>query len=267
MAGATRLRWRPMAVIAAATITFMAPTAGAAPKSGDDATRHAATPPTIRPTCAPDMRSGPVECAEWKSAIAAESAATAARESTAIGRWTLGAAIFAGLMAAIAAWLAGASNRIARSVGQAQARCYLSARKALLHINDAGEVTVKVLAHNSGQSPARDLRWTFTVRLRNDHDDWTWEQTAAADLPGSDVSALGEQELTATLNGDHIMPIVQAADLMLEPTVEVQLIVSARWKDVFDIPANDRWSFAATLPGALNRDLPLDPGPGGMADA
>lgn len=266
MAGDTRLRWGPMAAIAGAAIVLLSPAAAAPPKGSNPASNSATSPAPIT-TCKPDMRSGPVECAEWKSAIAAEGAAKAARESITISRWTLAAAIFAGLIAVIAACLARSSNRIARSVGQAQARCYLSARNALLYINDAGEVTVKVLAHNSGQSPARDLRWTFTVQVQNDHDDWTWEQVAAADLPGSDVYALGEQVLSATLIGDHIMPVVQASALMLEPSVEVRLNVSARWRDVFDIPANDQWSFTATLPGALNRDLALASVPGPIANA
>lgn len=149
------------------------------------------------------------------------------------------------------------ANAITRQVGEAQARCYLSARDVLFSIDANGTPNVDMTVLNSGHSPARGFKWAFQVRLANVADEWAWENQPAEPSGSRDISAKQMELLSLQTYDGHPMPQGQLSDLLLEPRVRVKLAISAIWQDVFGEEHQEQWCFECLGPLGIDEGIQL----------
>lgn len=64
------------------------------------------------------------------------------------------------------------ANLIARQIGEAQTRAYLSITDAVLTFDEWGVADLNLTIRNTGQSPARDVSWRFELALALLKGDW-----------------------------------------------------------------------------------------------
>lgn len=103
-------------------------------------------------------------CAQWRAAYAAENSAYWAKWS-----FWVGALGIAGLIATIIQGRLGLdramdANSIARDIGEAQTRAYVSIENAWLSFENA-RFSFRLQVVNSGQSPASDFGWTVSFHI------------------------------------------------------------------------------------------------------
>lgn len=151
------------------------------------------------------------------------------------------------------------ANAITREIGQAQARCYLSAKDVKFRIDNDGvpQVTMNVL--NAGQSPGRNFRWAFHVRLSNQVDNWVWENQPAQPGGGRDIPTQQQEPHNLALIDGAPMPQGQLSDLLLTPMVRITISIEAVWTDVFEKEWHETWRFQAMAPTGIDVDIPMFP--------
>ena len=117
-------------------------------------------------------------CAQWRAAFAAEAAA----RNSAWANWIAGVSTLVGIVGILgllrtlnltaaantlsrrAAEAAEQTARDSRTIGEAQARCYLSIESVLAFIGtDDGKPRLHVAIRNSGASPALETTWTAVL--------------------------------------------------------------------------------------------------------
>ncbi|RXR29153.1 hypothetical protein [Sphingobium fluviale] len=138
------------------------------------------------------------------------------------------------------------ANAIARQTGEAQVRCYLSPKEVQFCIDNLAIPHVRMNFLNSGQSPARNFRWVFQVRVKVMPDGWDWENQPREPGGGRDIPA--QQEETVELAIVDEKPISQGnlSDLLLEPEARITVSIKAIWDDVFGTEWSETWLFQAT---------------------
>jgi hypothetical protein len=157
------------------------------------------------------------------------------------------------------------ANAIARQVGEAQARCYLSARDVLFSVEAGGIPHVEMTVLNSGHSPARGFKWAFQVRLANIADEWIWENQPVEPTGSRDISAQQLELLSLRTYDGNPMPQGQLSDLLLEPQVRVTLVISAVWHDVFGVEHQEKWPFECMGPLGVDVSIHLFSDPSAKA--
>lgn len=153
-------------------------------------------------------------CAQWRAAFAAEAAA----RNSAWANWIAGVSTLVGIVGILgllrtlnltaaantlsrrAAEAAEQTARDSRTIGEAQARCYLSIDSVLAFIGtDDGKPRLHVAIRNSGASPALETTWTAVLGydtgpagVRRRDDSRAAELVRVAIAPGStfDVPAV-----------------------------------------------------------------------------
>lgn len=117
-------------------------------------------------------------CIALRSTVATEGATQVARWGIWISVGSLVASggaliglIFAFLQGQRGIALAIEANAIAADIGKAQARAFVVVHRVECKLNAAGQIVTKATFHNSGQSPARRLRWLYNAALVTIHDD------------------------------------------------------------------------------------------------
>lgn len=137
-------------------------------------------------------------CAQWRAALAAESAALNSQQanniaivSTVVGLFgiigllvTLGLTRTANALARRAAKAAEQTMRDSRQIGEAQARCYLSIEAVRAYISEGdGRPRLLVSIRNSGASPALETTWTASMSYTPTASETTRrDKTRSADL-------------------------------------------------------------------------------------
>ncbi len=152
------------------------------------------------------------------------------------------------------------ANEIARDVGEAQTRCYLSPSDVTLRIDGHGDPSVELSVFNSGQSPAVDFHWLFTARVRLTGSwDWTSGQMILDQFrPGTYIPAQASPKLSLTFLNGAPLPQADLSDLLLQPTVRLSVEITAQWKDVFKKKFRQTWRFQAEHQGpSFDADMPL----------
>jgi hypothetical protein len=185
--------------------------------------------------------------------------------------WTkvMGIAALIGMaLSAVGVWLVKAtfdatrrSNEIARTVGEAQVRCYLSIKSPSLKIDMYGQPEVDIVVFNSGQSPARKFRWTHSARWRCRRPEIEWES-----LPLSEPSLEYLRDITV---GDNKLPTNvqmsgrnltegQEEGLARATVIFVNVTIWMLWEDVFGNEFSELWNFqAGHMGGCIDNDIPL----------
>ncbi|SER90142.1 hypothetical protein [Sphingobium sp. YR768] len=148
-------------------------------------------------------------------------------------------------------------NNIAREIGQAQARCYLSPRDVKFRIDTYAAPHLYMTVLNSGQSPARNFRWTFQVTMRLMPDGWQWGSRLIEPGGGRDIAAQQGEAVQLGIAAANAMPQGQLSDLLLEPTVRIEARIVARWSDVFGVEQEETWFYQAIAPTGLDMDIPM----------
>lgn len=221
-------------------------------------TKQASTRPPSRavPNCTGDRARADELCAQWSAADAAWTIGTI---GIVIGGLTLVAAVAAAIFAKLAANHARAANRIAQDIGQAQVRCYLWVREAKLRFDGNGTPMVSMIIMNSGQSPARDVHWSFVTSVRNITDGWQWSHPQTKPMRGRDIAAQTPELFAADIPAGDAIPQGDLSDLLLGPNLAMKLTANVTFVDVFGNSFAESWSFEAMKPGELNEDLELYP--------
>ena len=198
-------------------------------------------------------------CAQWRAAVAAEKTAHEARRATV---WAIVATILSGLSffaVALALIQTVRFNRSARRIGEAQVRCYLSAKEVKLRFDDTGQPMISLIVANSGQSPALNFRWTFSTDITNIVDGWDWASEPGRQSAVRDIPAQGEESFAATIPNGQPMPQGQLSDLLLSPNLHIKVQIITAWTDVFENGSNKTWRFEAMLPAGLDIGMALFP--------
>lgn len=125
------------------------------------------------------------------------------------------------------------SNKIARNVGEAQVRCYISIKSVNLKRCDNRAPEVHIVVLNSGQSPARKFRFTHHVRLGSEVPEVAWESSPLSE-PSPEYHrdvAVGESKLP---NQNHAFD-----ERLAKPgeypraTTFIKVRIWMLWEDVF----------------------------------
>lgn len=151
------------------------------------------------------------------------------------------------------------ANAIAREMGEAQARCYLSAKDVSFSIDQHGIPCINLSVLNSGQSPARNFRWAFQVRLANITDDWAWENQPMQPGGGIDIAAQQQEPLSLGIIDGNPLPQDKLSDLLLSPETRITVKVFAEWSDVFQSEWDGNWPFQANGPCGVDDEIKLFP--------
>lgn len=152
------------------------------------------------------------------------------------------------------------ANEIARDVGEAQTRCYLSPSDVTLRIDGHGNPRVELSVFNSGQSPAIDFHWLFTARVRLTGTwDWTSGQMELDQFhPGTYIPSQASSNLSLTFLNGAPLPQGDLSDLLLAPTIRLNVEITALWRDVFRKKFRQTWRFQAEHHGpSFDVDMPL----------
>jgi hypothetical protein len=215
---------------------------------------RAKAPQYREPCVEPKGREDSDLCAQWKSVGAAESSTYWAKFAALIG-------MFSALGIVVALGLTVYANWIARRIGEAQVRCYLSAKDVKFSINGQGQPRISMTLINSGQSPAIDFRWAFQVNVSNltPHEGWQWACQALIPGGGRDIFAQREDVRSLTIINDQVMPQGQLSDLLLNPQLRITVRIITAWQDVFSEEFAENWRFEASCAGAIDTDLALFP--------
>lgn len=151
------------------------------------------------------------------------------------------------------------ANEIAREIGQAQARCYLSPKDVKFRIDTCAIPHVSMSVLNSGQSPARNLKWTFQARIRVMPDCWEWANQATEPGGSWDIAAQQQEPLSLGIADNNPVPQGDLSDLLLEPEVRVTVQIKAVWADVFGEEWSETWLFQAMGPMGVDKDVDMFP--------
>jgi len=151
------------------------------------------------------------------------------------------------------------ANEIAREIGEAQARCYLSAKDVKFHMDNFGTPRVRMSVLNSGQSPARNFRWTFQVRMKLMPNGWEWENQPPEPGGRWDIAAQQHEPLELALPDRKPLPQGDLSDLLLGPEARVTVSIKAVWIDVFGVEGAETWLFQAHGPTGVDVDVPMFP--------
>lgn len=151
------------------------------------------------------------------------------------------------------------ASEIAREIGQAQARCYMSAKNVTFRINTFAIPNISMNALNSGQSPARNFRWTFQVRVKVMPNGWEWESQPTEPSGARDVAAQQNEPLLLGIADGHPISQGDLSDLELGPDVLINVRILAVWNDVFGTEWQETWLFQSLAPTGLDVEVPLFP--------
>lgn len=188
------------------------------------------------------------QCSEWRAAEAAEDSAFWAMASFFVAGFGV-----VGLLITIRQTRH--ANVISREIGQAQTRCYLSARDAAIQFGADGSPILSMMVKNSGQSPARYFQFVFEVFVQNHTDGWEWQSAPQAlleDPENHDIPAGADERVFLSIV-DAPLPQARLSDFMLDPILGMTVTIQAAWRDVFELPHSQVWNFGHG--GAAN---PLD---------
>jgi len=166
-------------------------------------------------------------CAQWRAAIAAEKAADAARDAV---NWTIVGVFLSsfGLLALLVTIHQGREGlEVARSIGQAQTRAYVSIT-ALKGNHVAKGLVFQTIVHNSGQSPALSAQLMLEI--------------VAGD--GSIVQVLPEHEHDIGANSTFEMANCYYKSLEAKNWDGIAITVTVLYSDVFGTLAKVKEMFA-----------------------
>ena len=200
-------------------------------------------------------------CAQWKAARAAELGAL----WTERGFW-LSAISAIGIGAALLLTID--SNKIARSVGEAQTRAYLSIIDPKVRILSNGVPWVDIVVVNSGQSPAIRFSWSPTVRydiiygLNQEFDFRQERKTSPFETWTRDIPVGGQIPLNTSRDGpkDEFHTVME-----FTKSIGIALTIDAEWLDVFGKKFTGKWDFHGLYVGKddgrirFDEKFPLSP--------
>lgn len=156
------------------------------------------------------------------------------------------------------------ANAIARQMGESQVRCYLSARDVRFRIDNYAIPHIGMEVLNSGQSPARNFRWAFQVRLKLMPDGWEWQNQPSEPGGGRDIPAQLAETFELSIVDTKPIPQGDLSDLLLSPEVRITVSINAVWHDVFGTDWMETWKFQAMAATGVDVDIPMFPDFTGM---
>lgn len=185
-------------------------------------------PTAYREPCRdPVGKEGSDLCAQWRAARGSENSAFWAQLSfwvSSISAVAIGLALL----------LTIDSNRIARRIGEAQVRCYLSIPKIEIDYDDLLYPGIALTIRNSGQSTARDVNWSFQATINGPKNiSITSPQVLNDPLMeyGRDISAGGKSRLK--IRRIESQPSYEFGEILAAKHVSIHVIVILTWSDVF----------------------------------
>jgi hypothetical protein len=137
------------------------------------------------------------------------------------------------------------ATKVARDVGEAQVRAYISVKSANIYFGgDTGIPFVQITAINTGQSPARNFIWAAKIRYFSEFE----EELVSGDIegwlkqPGIDIHAGTE---ATPLYVDHTFALIEqrAKWTREQDKTGISVVVHFAWTDVFGFTLVDQASF------------------------
>ena len=154
------------------------------------------------------------------------------------------------------------SNEIAQQIGQAQTRCYLSVKSAKILIEMSGNIGMTIILLNSGQSPARNFRWSFLVNLRSKNPNFNGEiglskESLISSGHSCDI-AVGESHPPNQILCPRF-ELLDIPDTGLPTYMTIGVKISLFWDDIFGKSFNEDWNFQYSGARGFDKDIALSP--------
>lgn len=137
------------------------------------------------------------------------------------------------------------ANDIARDIGQAQVRCYLSIKSVFATVNSLGMSDIAVTLSNTGQSPARKFFWASEMTYMTGKGEVYWESDKRPidegdhprDIPIGNIGGFGRSHIGRLLSEEEGVALRESDTIIF--TAEITI----RWEDVFGTEFNETHKF------------------------
>jgi hypothetical protein len=200
-------------------------------------------------------------CAQWKAARAAEEGAFWTKATFWIGPIGIVVTIIGTLLLLRTIRQGDEGLKAARDgidetrrIGEAQVRCYMSMPSATIEIDENALLIVRPTMMNSGQSPARSLRWTHRISCRSVRGpEFHWKskrEEINRDLTPHTYAA-GERYSLFGVTADLVLDR-ESSDTFWEcERVQFEVKFDVEWQDVFGLPFSETFYYEADTPVAI----------------
>jgi hypothetical protein len=138
----------------------------------------------------------------------------------------------------------------------------MSISTATVDIDENALFTVRPTFMNSGQSPARDLRWGHQIAFRSIRGPkltWQSENEEINRELAPHTFAAGEKYALLGVTPDLILDRDSADALWECKEIELEVRFDVEWRDVFGLPFTETFHYEATMPVAIGAPTRLRP--------